>query len=87
MHPFYGANSEFLSQGNYWIGLISMLLYLVFWTVALIIGVRFIKKYILGSVLFMKKGDTAMEILRERYARGEINGEEFKRIKSDLEEN
>lgn len=87
MHPFYGSNSEFLSQGNYWIGLFSMVLYLVFWSVALIIGVRFLKKYFISTGYLNKKGDRALEILRERYALGEITAEEFKKIKADLEEN
>jgi uncharacterized membrane protein len=31
-----------------------------------------------------EKADTAMRILRERYARGEINKEEFEARKTDL---
>ncbi|HEU4639219.1 MAG TPA: SHOCT domain-containing protein, partial [Candidatus Binatia bacterium] len=31
-----------------------------------------------------RRGDSAMEILRQRYARGEINKEEFEAKKRDL---
>ncbi len=34
---------------------------------------------------FMMKGDSATDILRERYAKGEISKEDFEKMKKDLQ--
>ena len=65
-------------------GLVMMALVLLFWIlviVGLVIGLRW----------FMSQGrsttpDTALSILRERYARGEITREQFDSMRRDLEE-
>jgi putative membrane protein len=86
MHPFYGPSSMFLTQDTaWWVGLLSMAMYLLFWGVVIIIAARMAKKYLAGGSLTRHKDDTAMTILRERYARGEIEIEEFMRKKEDLE--
>lgn len=86
MHPFYGPSSMFLTQDTtWWVGLISMAMYLLFWCVVIIIAARMAKKYLVGGAFTHPKEDTAMAILRERYARGEIEFEEFMRKKEDLE--
>jgi putative membrane protein len=86
MHPFYGPSSMLLTQDtNWWVGLISMAMYLLFWGVVIIIAARMAKKYLSGGAFMHPKEDTAMAILRERYARGEIEFEEFMRKKEDLE--
>lgn len=88
MHPFYGSSSQFLGQeSTWWIGLASMAMYLIFWGVVVVFAVRIGKKYLGKIEEFKKKEDTAISILRERYARGEIDFEEFKKIKEDLEKN
>lgn len=85
MHPFYGAVSEFLAEGQWWIGLLSMAMYLVFWAVVIIFAVRLFKKYFADKAAPPgPEEDSALTILRERYARGEIDAEEFKQKKSDL---
>jgi putative membrane protein len=71
MHPMWGV----------W-GLGMMLMMLLFWGV-LITGV------VLGIRWLMAQGreprrDPALDALRERYARGEINREEFEARKQDL---
>jgi len=87
MHPYYGPSVQILGQENaWWIGLASMLMYLLFWGVVSVIAIRMFKKYFVNVKVPEAKGDLAMSILRERYARGEIDSEEFKRIKADLEE-
>jgi putative membrane protein len=64
-------------------GLVMMLMMLVFWAVViagLVLGVRWL--------LFQGRTpthDSALAILRERYARGEINREEFEARRRDLE--
>ena len=63
-------------------GLGMMGFMLVFWAlviVALVLGVRW-----LATQGREPRSDTALEILRQRYARGEINKEEFDAKKRDL---
>lgn len=66
-------------------GLISMVMYLVFWAIVVIIAFRLFRKFAPQITIIKKEGDSAISILRERYAKGEIDAEEFNRIKSDLE--
>jgi len=65
------------------IGMIGiMLMMLVFWgllIVALVLGIRWLVKQ--GRE---PRTDSALEILRQRYARGEINKEEFETKKREL---
>src|SRR5262245_34972562 len=64
-------------------GLVMMLMMLVFWGViiaAIVMGIRWLAAQSRGP-----KADSALAILRERYARGEINREEFEARRSDLE--
>lgn len=63
----------------------SMIMYLLFWAIVIIIVLRNFKKYYARTEHQQAKEDTAMSILRERYARGEIDAEEFKQKKADLE--
>ena len=75
-----------MGGGNvWWLGMASMILYLLFWAVVIIFAVRLFKKYFLGPDQQKAKEDTALSILRERYAKGEIDAEEFKQKKADLE--
>ena len=63
-------------------GLVMMLAMLVFWGVVIagiVIGLRW-----LVSQGRHDRGDRALEILRERYARGEIDKEEFDAKSRDL---
>jgi len=86
MHPFYGPGIQFMGEGYiWWLGMASMILYLFFWAVVIIFAVRLFKKYFLGPDQPKAKEDTALSILRERYAKGEIDAEEFKQKKADLE--
>jgi putative membrane protein len=63
-------------------GIGMMFMMLLFWLLViggLILGVRW-----LLSQDKERRGDSALEILRQRYARGEINKEEFDTKKKDL---
>ena len=63
-------------------GIGMMLMVLLFWAlviVAIVLGVRWLVGQPKGS-----QRDSALEILRQRYARGEINREEFEQKKRDL---
>jgi len=71
MHPMWGV----------W-GAGMMLMMLVFWgvvIVAIVLGIRW-----LVSQGGHPSSDTALEILRQRYARGEIDKQEFEAKKRDL---
>ena len=86
MHPFYEPSSQLLLNGNYWwIGLVSMAMCLLFWAVVMIIAYIIFKKHFMRQSSHTDNSDQAMSILRERYAKGEINAEEFKQKKADLE--
>jgi putative membrane protein len=72
MHPMW--------WGVWGIGM--MLMMFLFWLlviVALIIGIR----WLVGKGK-SQRSDRALEILRERYARGEINKDEFEAKQKDL---
>ena len=74
MHPMWGM------WGAWGFGMLLMML--VFWgliIVGLALGIRW-----LVSQGRESRSDTAMDILRQRYARGEINKEEFEARKRDL---
>ena len=63
-------------------GVVMMLMMLVFWGLViagLVLGIRWLIH--LGP---RSSSDSALEILRQRYARGEINREEFEAKKRDL---
>jgi putative membrane protein len=57
--------------------------------IALIIGVFFLVQWIMKSSKQGRHqpgaGDSALEILKKRYASGEINKEEFEEQKKDIE--
>lgn len=87
MHPFYGPNSQLLQEGNFWwVGLVSMAMYLLFWAIVIIIAIKILKKYFVNEDRTKVKADTAMIILRERYAKGDIDAEEYRKMKADLNE-
>ena len=62
----------------------SCLFMLLFWGLA-ILGIVALAKWLWLSNGDGAKSKTVLEILQERYARGEIDGEEYERIKRDLQ--
>jgi putative membrane protein len=68
--------------GMGWFGMIFMM---VFW-IAVIVGIIFLIRWlwISGSKGKGPTEDSPLEILKRRYARGEINKEEFDQRKKDL---
>ena len=74
MHPMWW-------MGGAW-GIGMMFMMLLFWglvIVGLVLGIRW-----LLSQGKEARSDSALEILRQRYARGEINKDEFEAKKKDL---
>jgi len=72
MHWDYGAGMGF---GWLFMG--------VFWALV-IIGTVFLIKTVIGTTKTEGKSETALDILKKRYARGEINREEFEEKKKDI---
>jgi putative membrane protein len=64
-----------------WIGPILMVL---FW-IAVAIGIAFLVRYLVRSGRRPAEEDSALEILRRRYAKGEISKEEFEEKRKDLQ--
>ncbi|TBH20507.1 SHOCT domain-containing protein [Thermus thermamylovorans] len=50
----------------------------------LLLGLLILGVYLVVRALTPRREDRALEILRERYARGEIDKETFERMKRDL---
>jgi putative membrane protein len=68
-------------MGGFW-GVGMMFMMLLFWILviaAIVFAVRWLVSQDKGG-----RSDSSMEILRQRYARGEINKEEFEAKKRDL---
>lgn len=78
----YGGYGWDGMMGGMGIGLISMVL---FW-VLIIVGIVVLVKWLAGGPVAPGQPPTrtALDILRERYARGEVEREEFEQKKRDL---
>lgn len=78
MHPFYGPNSRFLSRRDSGVtGLVSMAAYLAFWAGALVLAQRELDARWPRHPRPPAASDPAVAVLRERFARGEIDEVEF----------
>ncbi len=55
----------------------------IFW-ILMILGIMYLVRLMSGGGKKEKKEETAIDILKKRYARGDITREEFDRIKDDL---
>jgi putative membrane protein len=68
-------------------GWLHSILMIAFW-VLVIVGLVFIVKWLIqasrGERSGTEGGSKAVNILKERYAKGEINHEEFERMRRDL---
>jgi putative membrane protein len=76
MHPMWWMSGPW--------GIVMMFMMLLFWGLiiaGLVLGIRWLISQ--GSPP-RSSSDSALEILRQRYARGEINKEEFEAKKRDL---
>ncbi|AHF05968.1 membrane protein [Desulfitobacterium metallireducens DSM 15288] len=82
--PGYYGN---YGTGNFWwMGLIGMALQAVFWIAVIVIVWRLVRKngfhHSVGHS--NSENDNALSILRERYAKGDIDSEEYARRKEEL---
>lgn len=62
-----------------------------FWILIILVGLFFVVRWLARSsgvrqIPFLQAGGTGpLDILKQRYARGEIDRDEFERMKQDLE--
>ena len=75
MHPMWGM------WGAWGIGM--MVTMLVFWSVV-IVGMVLAIRWLVNQGKESRSADPALDILRQRYARGDINKDEFELKKRDL---
>lgn len=73
-------------DGNYWwLALLGMALQLTFWIVLFMIGIRLFKHYSFRAPVDGHTSDKdPLDILRERYARGEIDTQEYELRRKNL---
>ena len=64
-------------------GIAGWLFMIIFW-VLIVLGVVALVRYLSNSGKTTKDDKTPLEILKERYARGEIDKKEFEEKKKDL---
>jgi putative membrane protein len=74
-------------MGNWGMGWFGMIFMMTFW-VLVIVGLVFLIKWLIQTTSSAKTGgqmgSSAINILKERYARGEIDQAEFEAKKKDL---
>jgi putative membrane protein len=74
-------------MGGYGMGWFGGILMIVFW-ILILVGLIFLIKWLIQSTSRDRTtgsgGNRALEILKERYAKGEIDKEEFESKKKDL---
>lgn len=61
---------------------------MMLWWVLILLGLAFLTKSYFSESKLLKVGEnpSPLEILKERYARGEISQEEYMHMKNDLRE-
>ncbi len=62
---------------------LGMLFLVLFW-VLVIAGVMYLVKWLMGQGI-ASRPDSSLEILKKRYARGEISKQEFEEMRRDLQ--
>lgn len=74
----YGSSLGWLGMG------LGMIMHLAF-AIGTVLAVIWLFKAVFPSGTRTGKKPTALELVKERYAKGEITAEEYRRIKQDLE--
>ncbi len=86
MGPGYGMGQGMMGGwGMGWFGMIFMLIFWVLVIVGLVLLVKWLIQTTKGDKDVVHSSSRALEILNERYAKGEIEKEEFEKVKRDLQ--
>ncbi len=67
---------------GWWFG--GMIMMVLFWIVV-VVGIVALIKWLFSQSPGKRSSQSALEILRKRYARGEITKEEFENMKKDID--
>lgn len=70
--------------GDYGWGMGSGGVFMIIFWILVFLAVVYLIKSIAGGTKKEEKEESALDILKKRYAKGEINKEEFERMKDDL---
>jgi putative membrane protein len=57
---------------------------ILFW-VLVVLGIVYLFKLLMGGSKNRREPESALDILKKRYAKGEVSKEEFKEMKKDIE--
>src|SRR3989344_6485327 len=82
-NPMMGTGWGNMMGGWNGFGLLGWIPMLLFW-ILLILGVVALFRYLGGSTRSNDKEKSSLDILKERYAKGEIGKKEFEQMKKDL---
>lgn len=69
--------------GGGWMGWLGPIIMVVFWA-AVIAGIVFLIRWLILRSSPPEKKESALDILKRRYAAGGINGEEYEQMKKEL---
>lgn len=72
-------------SGYFFGGPFGMIIGLVFWAVIIYVIFRLISNLTNRSAVMSGKQETPLDILKRRYAKGELDSEEFTRRRKDLD--
>jgi len=80
----YGWRDYGMGPGMMWGGWgFGWILMIIFWGL-IVVGLIFLIRWLVGTAKITRVEESALDILKKRYARGEINKEEFEQKKKDL---
>lgn len=74
----------FFGGGMGWIGMILGFIFFILIIIGIILLIVWIVKRTTHSEIEDKTGSKALEVLKERYAKGEITKEQYESMKKDL---
>jgi Predicted membrane protein len=80
----FGYSHGIMNGYGGWMGLLPLALHLIFFLVIILFAVVLLRRHSSKVRIFQKQNDPALRILRERYAQGEIDTEEYNQRKQDL---